>query len=67
MAFPNFYAYRVSGRTAVSRAERSFMDRLQEQVTEVTGVGASRARILYRLGISTVEDLLTHFPRDYED
>ena len=43
------------------------MDRLQEQVTEVTGIGASRARILYRLGISTVEDLLTHFPRDYED
>ena len=67
MAFPNFYAYRVDGKAVFSRSERSFMDRLQEQVTEVTGVGASRARILYRLGISTVEDLLTHFPRDYED
>lgn len=43
------------------------MSRLEENVTAVRGVGASRARLLYKLGIITVEDLITHYPRDYED
>ena len=43
------------------------MSHWKDRVTEVNGVGESRARILYKLGITTVEDLLTHFPRDYED
>ena len=36
-------------------------------VTDLPGVGAARARALARLGIATAGDLLTHYPRDYED
>lgn len=43
------------------------MSRLQDAVTSVKGVGASRAKLLFKLGIITNEDLLTHYPRDYED
>lgn len=43
------------------------MSSLQEPVTAVKGVGPSGAKKLFKLGIETVEDLLTHFPRDYED
>ena len=33
----------------------------------VKGVGPVRLKLLERLGIRTVEDLLYHFPRDYQD
>ncbi|MFA6356921.1 MAG: hypothetical protein WCY23_07420, partial [Candidatus Omnitrophota bacterium] len=33
----------------------------------VKGVGPARAEILKKLDIDTVEDLLYHFPRRYED
>ena len=36
-------------------------------VTELRGVGAKRADALGELGIETVLDLLTHYPRDYVD
>ena len=36
-------------------------------ITDLPGVGAARARALARLGIATAGDLLTHYPRDYED
>jgi ATP-dependent DNA helicase RecG len=36
-------------------------------VTSVWGVGEERAKLLARLGIFTVEDLLLHKPRRYED
>ncbi|MDR0381303.1 MAG: ATP-dependent DNA helicase RecG [Oscillospiraceae bacterium] len=31
------------------------------------GVGEKRAQLFAKLGLATVRDLLTHFPRDYED
>jgi len=40
---------------------------LSAPVTSVWGVGEERARILARLDIFTVEDLLLHRPRRYED
>ncbi len=40
---------------------------LAAPVTSVWGVGAERARMLARLDIFTVEDLLLHKPRRYED
>jgi ATP-dependent DNA helicase RecG len=40
---------------------------LQLPVTAVRGVGPERAAQLARLGIHTVEDLLLHRPRRYED
>jgi ATP-dependent DNA helicase RecG len=40
---------------------------LKKSVKSIKGVGDSRAALLSRLGIFTVEDLITHFPREYED
>src|ERR1017187_5339365 len=40
---------------------------LRSPVTAVWGVGAERAKLLARLEIFTVEDLLLHKPRRYED
>jgi ATP-dependent DNA helicase RecG len=40
---------------------------LQRPVSAVWGVGEERAKLLARLEISTVEDLLLHKPRRYED
>lgn len=36
-------------------------------VQALKGVGEQRARLLQRLHIETVDDLLHHFPREYED
>ena len=33
----------------------------------VKGVGPAREEVLNKLGIYTLEDALTYFPRDYED
>src|SRR5260221_2349249 len=43
------------------------ISRLALPVTSVWGVGGERARLLARLDIFTVEDLLLHKPRRYED
>jgi ATP-dependent DNA helicase RecG len=40
---------------------------LQQTVTLLSGVGPKRVEALGRLGIRTLEDLLLHLPRDYED
>lgn len=38
-----------------------------DDITYLKGVGEKRARLYNKLGISTVGDLLLHFPRDYVD
>lgn len=43
------------------------MSELNKSIQYIKGVGPSRAAILKRLGIETVEDLLYFFPRRYED
>ncbi len=40
---------------------------LDAPVQYLKGVGPQRARLLERLGLVTVRDLLDHFPRDYQD
>ncbi|HID85398.1 MAG TPA: DNA helicase RecG, partial [Anaerolineales bacterium] len=40
---------------------------LSAPVTVIPGIGPRRARRLERLGIRTLEDLLYHFPRRYDD
>lgn len=40
---------------------------LDEDVQYLKGVGPTRAKHFEKLGIHTVYDLLTHFPREYED
>lgn len=40
---------------------------LNDSVTEIKGIGAKKAQTLNNLGIFTVNGLIEHFPRDYED
>ena len=40
---------------------------LDSDVTVLNGVGKARAQSLAKLGISTVDDLLMHYPRGYEN
>ena len=43
------------------------MGDLNQEVTYVKGVGPNRATLLNKLGIHTLEDLVTYYPRSYED
>ena len=36
-------------------------------ITSIKGVGPNRVTLLKNLGIETLEDLITFFPREYED
>lgn len=40
---------------------------LHKPIQYIKGVGEARAKLLEKLGISTIEDMLYYFPRDYED
>lgn len=40
---------------------------LKKDVQYVKGVGQARARLLHKLGIYSVEDIITYYPREYED
>lgn len=40
---------------------------LKKTISVIKGVGESRRKLLNSIGIYTVEDLLQHFPRQYED
>ena len=40
---------------------------LDTRLEEFSGIGPQRAKALKRLGLETVGDLLTYWPRDYED
>ena len=44
-----------------------FESAFYQPIKYVKGVGDARAKMLLRLGISNVSDILTWFPRDYED
>ena len=43
------------------------MSDLSKDVKFIKGVGPQRAKLLNSLGIYTLKDLITYFPRDYED
>ena len=40
---------------------------LKQSVTKLKGIGPKKAALLEKLGINTFEDLLLHYPRDYQD
>ncbi len=40
---------------------------LEKQVQFIKGVGPSRVKLLNKLGIYTLRDLITYYPREYED
>lgn len=43
------------------------MQNFKKDIQYVKGVGPNRAVLLNKLGINTLEDLITYYPRDYED
>ena len=43
------------------------MEGLEKEIQYVKGVGPNRATLLNKLGIQTLEDLITYYPRGYED
>jgi len=42
-------------------------DILKKPITEIKSVGEARAKLFAKLNIFTVEDVITHYPREYED
>ena len=40
---------------------------LNKDIQYIKGVGPNRAKLLNKLGIFSLEDLITYFPREYED
>lgn len=40
---------------------------LKKNVKYIKGVGPSRVKLLNKIGVFTLEDLITYYPRDYED
>ena len=40
---------------------------LSRDIRYIKGVGEKRASAFYSLGIHTIGDLITHYPRAYED
>lgn len=43
------------------------MQGLEKEIQYVKGVGPNRAALLQKLGINNLEDLITYYPREYED
>ncbi len=40
---------------------------LSDEIASLKGIGSQREQKLHSMGIYTIEDLLTHYPRDYKD
>lgn len=47
--------------------ERGDQMEWEDSISRLKGVGEQREKKLNKLGIYTIEDLLTHYPRDYKD
>ena len=43
------------------------MDKLDQNIQYLKGVGPNRVTLLNKLGINTINDLITYYPRQYED
>lgn len=69
------YRYRMQRLLRIAYAEATSlkghggekMQGLEREVQFVKGVGPNRAALLSKLEINTLEDLITYYPRDYED
>ena len=40
---------------------------IKQPITQLKGIGPKKAALLDKMGISTIEDLMLHLPRDYQD
>ena len=47
--------------------QNEIKDTLKKHIQYVKGVGEARAKLFQNLNIFTIEELITHFPREYED
>ena len=47
--------------------DKFMLSLLDENVQFLKGVGPTRVKLLNRIGINTVYDLITYYPREYED
>lgn len=54
------------GQEKVKEGENEMID-INQDVQFVKGVGPSRAKLLNRLGINTLKDLVSYYPREHED
>ena len=43
------------------------MMHLNDPITELKGIGEKTATLYHKLNIFTVDDLIKHYPRDYEE
>ena len=43
------------------------MEEFNQDIQYIKGVGPARVTLLHKLGIYTIEDIITYFPREYED
>ena len=43
------------------------MEEFNQDIQYIKGVGPARVTLLHKLGIYTLEDIITYFPREYED
>ena len=43
------------------------MAELSTDVQYIKGIGPQRAKSLQKVGVTTLEDLVSYFPRSYED
>jgi len=48
-------------------SKRGIMIDLEKNIQYIKGVGPNRATLLNKLGINTLKDLITYFPREHED
>ncbi len=44
-----------------------YLNELKTGLTNISGIGSKRANLLKKIGVSTITDLLTHYPIRYED
>lgn len=58
---------RMPSRVRDTKAAKSFFNDLSADVTTLRGIGKKRGEQLAQLGIYTINDLLWHFPRRYDD
>jgi len=47
--------------------DKSSEDILKKPIQHIKGIGQSRAMLFNKLGIFTIGDMITYYPRDYED
>jgi ATP-dependent DNA helicase RecG len=63
----NAAAAASAGTQIAGRAREKYLPPLDSPVQYAKGVGPQLAKKIGKMGIMTIDDLLTHFPRRYED